>query len=257
MFIITLNAYMLSRLPIELKRRLVLFCFFGILTPRVVDGLFKGLKYIWSIDVGSAFYPKILGSYEKEIAGVFSSEIKSGIKCFMNIGAAEGYYAIGAAFINPNIEILAYEMNESYSKQIKELAKINKINSRIQIRGKCDPLIFKRDLETHNGKKLLLIDVEGYESELLDVEKIPPLKYVTCIVEIHNNDRRNLLEQIIQRFQNTHSHAIIANQARDIDYYRRNKIGGRMVPDKWKLQLILERSYPTPWLYLKPFDTCR
>jgi len=86
------------------------------------------------------------------------------------------------------------------------------------------------------------------------LDTVPSLNNVSCIIEIHENCKPNLLSEIISRFKKTHYPSIIKYQHRDIKFYFTNKVGRQWVPNKWKLQLIAERYYPTPWLYLKPLD---
>src|ERR1700722_7380135 len=62
----------------------------------VMAGPFAGMGYIES-SVGSAHIPKLLGIYEGEIAPCIEQICRSRPELVVDLGAAEGYYAVGAA----------------------------------------------------------------------------------------------------------------------------------------------------------------
>ncbi|MBT8196145.1 MAG: hypothetical protein KJO64_06945, partial [Bacteroidia bacterium] len=59
----------------------------------VLNGPFKGLKYSSDNSFGSAFYPKLLGVYEKELHVVFNQIQNNNYSEIIDVGCAEGYYA--------------------------------------------------------------------------------------------------------------------------------------------------------------------
>ena len=69
--------------------------FINSIGTNIINGPFKGMKYI-SESVGSCHMPKILGIYENEIYPILLNFL-SNSDLFVDIGAAEGYYAVGCA----------------------------------------------------------------------------------------------------------------------------------------------------------------
>jgi hypothetical protein len=69
--------------------------FINSIGTNIINGPFKGMKYI-SESVGSCHMPKILGIYENEIYPTLLNFL-SNSDLFVDIGAGEGYYAVGSA----------------------------------------------------------------------------------------------------------------------------------------------------------------
>ena len=65
----------------------------------VSDGPFKGLKYPEYISCGSAIYSKLLGTYEAELHDFIYSILRQDLEILVDIGCAEGYYAVGFAIL--------------------------------------------------------------------------------------------------------------------------------------------------------------
>lgn len=72
----------------------------------VQGGPFQGLQYVPSIvesalavprALGSALIPKLLGCYEAELQGVLAQILATPYQDILDIGSAEGYYAVGLA----------------------------------------------------------------------------------------------------------------------------------------------------------------
>jgi FkbM family methyltransferase len=93
---------------------------------RVRQGPFAGLRYI-NRAVGSAFIPKLLGIYERELNGCIEAACAAQFPLIVDVGAAEGYYAIGLARRNPAARVIAFEMEETGREALKEMAKLNGI----------------------------------------------------------------------------------------------------------------------------------
>ena len=62
----------------------------------VTSGPFAGMRYI-DASFGSAYIPKLLGTYEQELSNVLAGIIAKRPKAVVDVGAAEGYYAVGLA----------------------------------------------------------------------------------------------------------------------------------------------------------------
>lgn len=62
----------------------------------ILSGPFKGLMYPRE-SVGSAWAPKLLGTYESELSPTIERIVSGGYRSVVDIGAAEGYYAVGLA----------------------------------------------------------------------------------------------------------------------------------------------------------------
>jgi len=88
--------------------------------------------------VGSAYLPKLLGIYERELTECIEEACRLKFPVIIDIGAAEGYYAIGLAIRNPQAKIIAFEMEERGRAALKEMAKLNNVESRLEVHGRCE-----------------------------------------------------------------------------------------------------------------------
>lgn len=169
------------------------------LAPRTCRGLFSGMRYV-DRSIGSSYAPKLLGTYEQELVPVFERLFDQDFDQFVDIGAAEGYYAVGAA-LKTDWPITAFEANPQ--TPLPQLAELNGVTGRIDLRGACD-LGELADLLAGKTNSLLLADVEGAERLLLDPRFIPELRTATLVVEVHDCFLLGTGGTLLRRFADSH-----------------------------------------------------
>lgn len=171
----------------------------------ILEGPFKGIKYNLS-SIGSVLTPKLIGTYEHEINTFFTAIFLSNYERFIDVGAAEGYYVVGARSLNKDLKIVAFETSLKGQQQIKKNLSINQIwdPEKVSVKGYCDPDDLTSLLKAHR-KTFLLCDIEGYEKILLDPEKVPSLLYCDVLVEIHFDINPDIEEIIYKRFIDSHN----------------------------------------------------
>jgi len=77
----------------------------------VLNGPFKGIKYI-DLSIGSKILPKLAGSYEEPIHKWINEIIeKNCYSTIINVGCAEGYYAVGFSKAISKTKVLAFDIN--------------------------------------------------------------------------------------------------------------------------------------------------
>ena len=180
--------------------------------PHVMNGPFQGMKYIATAN-GSQLLPKILGSYEEPIHEWVREKILSGHhETIIDIGCAEGYYAVGFALKSPKSKIIAFDIDTSALANAKQLAMINKVNYRVEFSERFDAAVISSELETEKEKKILIfMDVEGAELDLLDSRKNKSLLSCDILVELHDCFIPGLTEKVISFFSETHKIEIIVD----------------------------------------------
>jgi len=104
---------------------------------KVLYGPFRGMKYPSLSSVGSALYPKLLGCYERELHGVIDSFLSNNYTEIVDIGCAEGYYAVGFGLKLNSVKIHAYDTDETARRLCREMAKLNGIEKRTTIKETC------------------------------------------------------------------------------------------------------------------------
>ncbi len=189
-----------------LKISLPQFYFSQKLPCKILSGPFKGMKYLRK-STGSVILPKIIGTYEDELNVVWGQVKEKKYDKFIDIGAAEGYYAIGLGkfIFQDNIPVVAFELTKNGQDQIKQLASLNNFTN-IKIQGICK----KENLAPVLNKQscFILMDIEGGEFELLDNNIID---YSNCdiLVEVHPSYKNDLENNLVERFRITHEISII------------------------------------------------
>ena len=220
---------------------------YSILYGRILEGPFAGMKYP-SLSVGSCYWPKVFGVYEKDLIELVQSFSRHSYDLVVNVGAAEGYYAIGIKRMMPNTRLLAYEATE---KGRKVLAKVAKRNScTIEIQGECS----YQDLEPIVTKKncLLIMDVEGFEAELLVKNPIDIYENSSILVEVHDQFVADVGKQIAQKFQDTHEiKTIIFNQVQEADSFIFKGLQ-RINKSRAKALLFDARDQNCYWYWMTP-----
>lgn len=162
----------------------------------IISGPFKGMKF----GEEPLSLPIVAGTYELELHEIFRHLDGRYFSRVIDIGAAEGYYAVGTALWQPDCMVTAYEANSMYHDSIRHLSQINDVAARIEIKGSCS-LCDLQDLGDHLADSLMIVDVEGYEKELLDPHKVPSLEQATLLVEVHDNFVVGCEKAIRQRFK--------------------------------------------------------
>jgi len=167
----------------------------------VLAGPFQGMKYGSTQAFCSALHPKLLGAYENEIAGLVSTAIRANYDTLVDVGAADGYYAVGFALKSPNIRVIAFEQDPRAQAEFAKLAAANGISGGLDVRGKCEPA----DLLAINAAPgLMIVDCEGYEDPLLNPEVIRHFKDWDFIIETHDGFSPGITDRLEQRFTTTH-----------------------------------------------------
>jgi hypothetical protein len=171
----------------------------------VIAGPFTGMRYVEQ-SVGSALYPKLLGTYEKELQPVIERLCAKEYRWIIDVGAAEGYYAIGMALRCQGAHIVAFESVEAGRQLIHQLAERNQIETKVDIHGYCDSDTLRKQLkEIQKEKCLIIMDVEGFEIELLEPRHTPELIECDILVELHDGKATGPIgDEIQSRFESTH-----------------------------------------------------
>jgi hypothetical protein len=205
------------------------------------------MKYIDG-SVCSALPPKLLGTYELEIAHIIEELCGEGIGTVVDVGAAEGYYSTGMALRLPHAQIVAFETTAEGQESARRMAGINGVSDRVSVAGYCDTRTLRRALQAP-APILVIMDIEGGEDELLRPDSAPELAEAWIIVELHDFIVPGVSSEIIRRFDATHSIERIQTRARtpaDLPF----KPG--ML--RWSLTRLLTEFRPAPmeWLYMRP-----
>lgn len=193
--------------------------------------------------------PFLTGSYEHELHPGLTTLLGRSYDRVVDIGAAEGYYAVGLARALPSARVTAFEMLPVAQQQCRRMAEENGVADRVEVRGKCGPA----DLASLGGESLLVFcDAEGAEQELMDPERVPALRSATAIVELHEWARPGVSGTIVRRFEPTHEIELVHGGARYMsDYPELMEVPGVTFEHR-ELGVSEIRHSPCVWAILTP-----
>jgi hypothetical protein len=212
----------------------------------VLQGPLAGMDFLLQSAEG-CHIAKLLGCYEQPLQLFIEQAISNTYSTILNIGCAEGYYAVGMARRMPSTQVLAFDLNPKAQDVCTALAKKNGVSDRVRVYA-----IFKpEDFESYtNQKVLVLCDIEGAERELLNPEIAPALKGMDLIVESHECLISGITQTLIDRFKNTHQITLVQDngqrQLKDAPQWFNNLAHLDQLLATWEW-----RSGATPWLVMK------
>jgi hypothetical protein len=209
----------------------------------VQSGPFVGMRYL-PFASGSGLLPKIVGSYEMEIHPAVAASIDRAPESLINIGAGEGYYAVGYALRLPRLQVYAYDTDILARYRLLQLAAQNGVAERLHVGGLCDPAAFEGRI---GARTLVVCDCEGCEGELLDPLRSPRLSAADLLVELHVERIPAIAALLEARFGATHDATRFPMTDRA---GRFAEVLARLTPADRDLALH-ERSERTEWLWLQ------
>lgn len=219
----------------------------------VLQGPFAGMRYVQMAE-GSAYIPKLLGIYERELNPQIEALIEKSPKLIVDVGAAEGYYAVGLARRLPQAQIIGYEMQPRGQQAVRELAALSGVHARVDVRGKCEPANLAAALGDESDA-VVICDVEGYEEKLLDPFSVPALQRAAILVELHEFIVPEIAEVLKRRFSPTHKMTHIWQEPRSRHEFPWRTFGTAVLPHSYLDWSVSEwRPVRMAWLWMEPKD---
>ena len=218
----------------------------------VSGGPFTGLQYTRRAAAGR-IVTKLVGAYEEEVHAAVMAIVSAEPRLAVNIGSAEGYYAVGLARLVPALVLHAFETEDDRRSRCAELARANGVGDRVIMHGSCTPFAL---MNVPGTPDLVICDCEGYERELLRPDLVPWLARATLLVELHDAFVPGTREALLERFAPTHRIVVIGETPRDpsrysaldgmalseateaLDEYRRDR-QGRSLHMQWAIMIPL------------------
>jgi hypothetical protein len=222
--------------------------FLAVNEAKVQAGPFAGMSYLPQAK-GSVLLPKLLGTYEMEIASWIELVVALAPRRIIDIGCAEGYYAVGLARRLPECGVFAFDINQSAQHLCRQLAALNGVEERVHVSGRCSAA----DLERFAGPGTVVIcDIEGAEGLLLDPATAPALRRTTLIVELHDCLAPGASGLVRSRFAATH--ALDEEKAEERSSLRLPALAD-FISTEQALMLSEHRVPGQSWFLLRPLIT--
>ena len=211
------------------------------------------MRWISGAESGLDFdIPKLLGIYERELYSHIERACALNFPLIVDVGAAEGYYAVGLAVRNPAARVIAFEMQAKERLQLTEKAKLNGVEEQMHISGKCEAVDLEQALAgaTH---PFVICDTEGYESVLLDPQKVPSLAQAFILVELHEFAVPGITGRIRAWYEATHNIELVWQQERRPSEFPFQNCYTRCLPKAYFHWAVGEsRPERMSWLWMEP-----
>lgn len=212
----------------------------------VRQGPLKGLDFLRQSAEG-CHIAKLLGCYEQPLQPFLEEAMATPYDTVLNIGCAEGYYAVGLARRMPQTQVHAFDLNPQAQRVCAELAARNGVSDRVKVGALFQPA----DFSVFSSRRTLVVcDIEGAEKALLDPQLAPALCQFDLIVESHECLLPGVTQLLKDRFQPSHAITVVTDDGqRHLDsppdwFLNMSHLDQLLAVWEW-------RSGPTPWLVMK------
>ncbi|MFN7920462.1 MAG: hypothetical protein U0Q16_10215 [Bryobacteraceae bacterium] len=218
---------------------------------RVSAGPFRGMRYMGESH-GSTFAPKLLGCYERQLHPIVESIIARKPRLIIDVGCAEGYYAVGMAVRTPGAQVLAFDTSDNARMACQTMARLNGVGDRVKVMGTCTPeYLASLDLT----EAVIVCDCEGFEYKLMDGRSVPSLQKATMLIEEHPFFFDSPVPVLEEPFRSTHVIERIDDPSRE---FPKGWPGLEKLSAEDQQRAVDEgrrrRGVPTiqTWLYMRP-----
>jgi precorrin-6B methylase 2 len=157
--------------------------------------------------------PKVLGCYEAELHLAVRQAVERRPAVVINVGCAEGFYAVGLARLLPHAKVYAFDIHERARAVCREAADTNGVGERLRVDGACTA---QRLMELAGDNRVLIVlDCEGAEYDLITTEASHRLSKGDLLIEAHDFIVPDVTAILERRLSATHAVERIVEQSRD------------------------------------------
>lgn len=183
----------------------------------VLAGPFRGLRYPDWQKHGSAVFAKLLGTYEAELHSFVEAVMSAQPSTVVDIGCAEGYYAVGSARALPKAHVVAADLSNTAQQLCGRMAALNGVADRVEVVGR----VTREDLLAFatSRRGWLISDCEGGEAGLFDEEVFRKLSAWFILIELHEFLVPGIEERLVAEASRTHAVEVVDS----LDDYRRER----------------------------------
>jgi SAM-dependent methyltransferase len=153
----------------------------------------------------------VIGCYESHLHHWINDAIAHGYDRIIDIGCAEGYYAVGFALKSPNVTVYAYDIDQRARENTVALARRNGVENKVHVKAICTLDELNREV---SDRTLIFCDIEGSELDLLRPDLAPVLSRADLIVEMHDDYCPGVTETLARWFVPSHQVEIVYHGAK-------------------------------------------
>ncbi len=216
----------------------------------VRGGPFAGMAYVHEAS-GSLLAPKLLGTYELEVHPAIEAMVARRPDVVVDVGAAEGYYAVGMARRVPAARVVAYDTDRYARHLLHRMVAANGVGDRVRVAGHCTAADLEATIAPA-ARPAVISDCEGFEDHLLAPDVAPALRRADVLVEVHGAVAAGVGDRLRQRFAATHHIQAVAVRPR----LATDGPADTGLPTADLRDALDEHRWdPSGWLYLTPLAT--
>lgn len=142
----------------------------------------RGEKFwIYLTGSGQLFRDRINGVYEPEVHDAISQELTD-TSSFWEVGAAWGYFSLWSASVCE--KVTSFEIQKQRADYMKKSLKKNEFSNVTVVEGTVGDSV---DLSDYEPPNIALIDIEGWEYEMLSNTPTILENNTTFVIEVHEN----------------------------------------------------------------------
>jgi hypothetical protein len=150
----------------------------------------------------------LLGSYESELGEILRKALETDYSEIVDIGCAEGYYAVGFGLCVPKAQIYAFDIDSEALRLCRTMATLNGISEeRLVLGAFCDPEALLSLPLTRRA--LIVCDCEGYEKQLFTPEAPERLRRHDLLIETHDFVDIEISTYLYDLFSPTHDVQVV------------------------------------------------
>ncbi|MES1951269.1 hypothetical protein S4A8_10446 [Salinisphaera sp. S4-8] len=192
-----------------------------------------------------------MGEYEAHVVDrliSLSSEVDGP---FIDVGAADGYFAIGMARLEKFEQVIAFEKSAEGRQALSRAVALNDCEGMVDIA--CELTQFEVDERLGADERaLVLIDIEGSEYDLLTSGMLAALRSSYVLVELHPFEIENGIAREQRLIERAHDHF-------EIEFFIRESYGPNKFSelaafddDERLLALSEGRASNMRWMLMSP-----
>jgi hypothetical protein len=180
-------------------------------------GPFAGLRFPPQAILASANSAALVGTYEMELHPWLQRLVPGKYDRLLDIGSAEGYYAIGMA-LRTGSQVDAFDAASIARRLCRSTARLNGVSHLVRVHSFCTRRIL---MQLAGRRCFILSDCEGYEESLFSEDVIGALAHSDLIIELHDGSapEGRTRELLIRRFRPTHGIQIARFRPRDLSHF--------------------------------------
>lgn len=216
----------------------------------VAYGPLKGFKLGKPSRSGSDGASMLLGLYELEVQQLMEKE-SANHDVLLALGAADGYFGLGALVNNLFSKSYCFEMQEKSQIALLENAKFNGLQDRVTILGIAEKNFYEQIPADELKRSFVVVDIEGGEFTILDASTFSAMANSLFVIELHEHtpDTQEKVEALCQMADLTHTATFMSTGARDLSNIP--EVRNYRDTDRW-LMCSESRPYLMRWLVLRP-----